>query len=339
SAEIVVSGLEVPWGLAFLAPDEFLVTERPGRLRRVVNGELDSAPLATLPIAETAEGGLLDIALHPDFADNRRFYLYVTAASGDTTHNQVELWTLAEDHRSAAFESVVFGGIPAASVHDGGRISVGLVGMLYVTTGDAREPDDAQDLATLSGKILRLTPEGEPAPDNPWPGSAAVVLGVRNPQGLVLRADGSMVIADHGPSGELGREGHDEISVAAPGANLGWPTIYGCEARAGLVTPIISWQQATPPGGMALYDGGRISEWQGALVVGTLRSEHLHVLHLDESGLLARHETYFERELGRLRTVLQGPDGELYVTTSNCDGRGECGATKDAVLRLVRRQD
>jgi glucose/arabinose dehydrogenase len=165
------------------------------------------------------------------------------------------------------------------------------------------------------------------------------VLGLRNPQSLVFHSDLGMLISDHGPSGDLDREGHDEVSVAAAGANLGWPTIYGCQAGRDLVSPLISWRQATPPGGMTLYDGERIAEWNGALVVGTLRSEHLHLLHLDESGRLSRHETYFEGELGRLRTVAIGLDGELYVTTSNCDGRGSCGALKDVVLRVVRRQE
>ncbi len=333
-AESVVNGLEVPWGIAFLSADEWLVSERPGRLRLVEHGELVSAPVATVPVASSAEGGLLDVALHPEFADNALFYLYVTSSSEGVTQNQIELWRLSEDHRSAERVSIVLGGIPAASLHDGGRMAFAADGMLYVSTGDAREPDSAQDPASLSGKILRLTPEGAAPEDNPWPGSAAYLVGLRNPQGLVFRADGSLVVADHGPSGELDREGHDEISIATAGANLGWPTIFGCQARADLLSPIISWRDATPPGGMALYDAERIAEWKGALVVGTLRSEHLHVVHLD-AGIVSSHEIYFEGELGRLRTVAIGPDGELYVTTSNCDGRGDCGANRDAVLRVV----
>ena len=145
SAETVVSGLEVPWGIAFISADEWLVTERPGRVRLVRAGALEAEPVATLQASEAGEGGLLGIALHPDFSVNSLFFLYVTVAAGGTTRNQVELWRLSADHGSASREQIVIDQIPGAAFHDGGRLRIGPDGMLYVGTGDARSPDLSQD--------------------------------------------------------------------------------------------------------------------------------------------------------------------------------------------------
>jgi glucose/arabinose dehydrogenase len=149
-------------------------------------------------------------------------------------------------------------------------------------------------------------------------------------------------VTDHGPSGDTGRSGHDEVSIAVAGQNLGWPTIYSCEAKEGLVSASLTWDEAAPPGGAAIYRGDLISEWKGKLIIGTLRSEHLHVVELDPANprRVAKHEVYFQGEPpaghGRLREVIMGPDGALYVTTSNCDSRGDCPDDKDKILRITR---
>jgi len=145
-------------------------------------------------------------------------------------------------------------------------------------------------------------------------------------------------VTDHGPSGELGRSGHDEVNVVKAGQNLGWPTIYSCQAKEGLVSPLLTWNKAVPPGGAAIYRGTKISEWTGSLVMATLGSKHLHRVAFDPADpmKITAHETYFENQHGRLREVAMGPDGELYVTTSNCDGRGICPADKDKILRITR---
>jgi glucose/arabinose dehydrogenase len=332
--ETVVSGLVTPWGLAFLPNGDWLVTERNGAVRLVRGGRLVEAPVATAVTAPTSEGGLLGIALHPDFEATRLFFLYVTARQGGREVNRVERWRLAPDGTTAERERVLLDGIPAATYHDGGRLRVGPDGMLYVGTGDARAPARSQDPRSLSGKILRLTPGGVPA-DNPLPGSPAYVLGLRNTQGFDWAADGTLWVTDHGPTGELGRRGHDEVSVARPGANLGWPEIYGCETREGMATPAITWQDAAPPGGAAVYTGTAIPEWRGSLLIGTLRSEHLQRVVI-EDGRVARHEVYLAGQFGRLREVVMGPDGHLYVTTSNCDGRGVCEGARDRILRITR---
>jgi glucose/arabinose dehydrogenase len=339
--ERVASGLEVPWGLAFLPGGDVLVTERPGRIRLLRGGKLLDAPVATVPATASGEGGLLGIALDPGFAENRRFYLYYTRAKSGRNVNGVARWTLAADARSAREETFLVDDIPAARFHDGGRIRIGPDKMLYVATGDAGEPSRAQEPRSPSGKLLRITLEGQPAPGNPTPGSPVFLSGLRNLQAFDWLDPGTLIVADHGPSGELGRSGHDEISVARAGENLGWPDIWRCEAARGKVTPVLVFREATPPGGGSVYRGDAVPGWRGSFLVGTLRSRHLHRIVLGPDGRVAAHEVYLPgdppRGLGRIRDVVQGPDGALWLTTSNCDGRGTCPDEKDVVVRIVGR--
>ncbi|WNG61486.1 PQQ-dependent sugar dehydrogenase [Archangium gephyra] len=338
TVDVVAEGLEVPWGIAWLSGGDALVTERPGRIRLLRNGALQPTPVATVKISSAGESGLLGIAAHPSFASNRQFYIYVTTDEGGSTQNRVERWTLSEDHASATFDRVIFGNIPAAKYHDGGRIRFGPDGMLYVGTGDSREPDNSQNVDTPSGKLLRLTPEGEVPGDNPFPGKPAFLTGVRNTQGFDWKDRDTLYFTDHGPSGDTLRRGHDEVSVVRKGDNLGWPTIYSCESGEGFITPSLTWESAAPPGGAAIYTGDAIPEWKGSLLIGTLGSRHLHrVVFSQENPLqVAQHEVYLRNEWGRLRETIMGPDGHLYVTTSNCDSRGDCTARKDVILRIRR---
>ncbi|AEI64456.1 PQQ-dependent sugar dehydrogenase [Corallococcus macrosporus] len=335
--EVVARGLETPWGIAWLPGGDALVTERPGRIRLLKAGALQPQPVATVPVADAAEGGLLGIAAHPDFAQNRQFYIYVTTDAGGTEENRIERWTLSEDHTSAARDRVIFGGIASATYHDGGRLRFGADGMLYAGTGDARDPDRSQNANDPAGKLLRLTPDGAVPQDNPIPGSPAFLTGIRNLQAFDWRDASTLYVVDHGPSGETLRRGHDEVSVARRGDNLGWPGIYSCETRQGQITPSITYEDALPPGGAAIYTGTAIPEWKGSLLIGTLGSRHLQrVEFAPDSNRVAKHEVYLRDTHGRLREVIMGPDGHLYVTTSNCDGRGDCGPDKDLILRLKR---
>jgi aldose sugar dehydrogenase len=341
--ETVVAGLEVPWGIAFLPGGDALVTERPGRVRLIPAltkrkaGDATKLPLvATIAVDSDEEGGLLGVALHPQFEQNRFIYLYMTVREGGRKSNRVERWRLAEDLGSARFDRRIVEGIPSAAYHDGGRIRFGPDGMLYAGTGDGRDPERSQDPGSLGGKVLRLTPDGEVPKDNPVAGNPLYVLGVRNTQGFDWR-EGRFYVTDHGPSGELLRRGHDEVNLASPGANLGWPTIYGCQTHSGMVTPSLTWRTAVPPGGASFYTGTAIPDWRGSLLIGTLGSRHLHRVKFSPSdpAVVELHEVYFQDQAGRLRDVVMGPDGSAYVTTSNCDGRGDCPPDRDKILRLL----
>ena len=340
--ETVVSGLSVPWGIAFLPGGDWLVTERPGRIRLLSGGTLVPAPVAIVDIASNGEGGLLGIALHPDFANNSLFYVYATVDVGGEPTNRVIRYKLSTDHLTAAVDQIILDGIPGAQFHDGGRIRFGPDGMLYVGTGDGRVPDRSQSMSERNGKLLRLTPDGAIPTDNPFPGSPVFLLGIRNTQGFDWFDAQTLVVTDHGPSGDTDRTGHDEVNVVHAGDNLGWPDIAGCEASSGKIAPVLTFTEAVPPGGAALYTGDAIPEWKGSLIVGTLRSEHLHRVAFDPQNhrRMTLHEVYLEGEppagKGRLREVVMGPDGALYVTTSNCDGRGICPPDQDRILRITR---
>lgn len=336
--ELVAKGLNVPWGLAFLPDGDMLVTERPGVVRIVTkDGEL-LPPVASPEVSKSGEAGLLGLVLHPDFAKNRMFYVYLTGESDGHDENRVERYILAEDRSRATLDKVIFSGIPSAQYHDGGRLRFGPDGMLYIGTGDSREPSLSQDSNSRAGKILRVTPDGAVPPDNPIPANPMFIKGIRNTQGFDWLDATTLIVSDHGPSGEYkGRSGHDEVSVAHAGDNLGWPTIYACEAGDGLVSPAITWKTANPPGGAAIYRGDSIPAWKGAVLVGGLKSKHLHLLRFSADWKLESHEMYLSGDdgFGRLRDVIMGPDGHLYVTTSNCDGRGDCGDDKDRILRIL----
>ena len=340
-AETVVSGFEVPWGIAFLPGGDWLVTERPGRVRLVREGAI-VATVLTLPIAPGAEGGLLGIAASPAFEQDGLFYIYATVVVSGARVNRVMRYRLDATHRAATLDRIILDHLPGAEFHDGGRLRFGPDGMLYVGTGDAREPSLSQSKESLGGKILRVTPDGAVPDDNPFFPSPIFILGVRNTQGFDWIERSTLVVTDHGPSGELGRSGHDEMSVARAGDNLGWPKVSGCATAPGKVTPALSWDDAVPPGGAAVYTGTAIPEWRGSVLIGTLRSKHLHRVELDPENprRVRRHEVYFQGDpptgFGRLRETIMGPDGELYVTTSNCDGRGICPTTGDRILRLTR---
>ena len=341
--EPVVTGLEVPWGIAFVPGGDALVTERPGRLRLVrglTTRKLDDASrpavITEIAVDTTQEGGLLGVAVHPQFEQNRLFFLYMTVREGGRKSNRVERWRLSPDLASARFDRRIVQDIPSAAYHDGGRIRFGPDGMLYVGTGDGREPGRSQDPNSLGGKLLRTTPDGAVPNDNPIPGNPVYVLGIRNTQGFDWK-DGRLYVTDHGPSGEMVRQGHDEVNLASRNANLGWPRIYGCDTSPGMVAPSLTWNAAVPPGGASFYTGTAIPDWRGSLLIGTLRSEHLHRVKFSDSdpAQVEMHEVYFQDRPGRLRDVVMGPDGIPYVTTSNCDGRGECGRDRDQILRIV----
>lgn len=338
-AEVVAEGLEVPWALAFLPDGALLVTERKGNLRIVEDGVLREDPLTDVPVWNTDEAGLLGLAVHPDFEENHYIYLALTRRLGKVTDNRVERWRITPDRSNAVLDKTILSGIPAHAFHNGGRLKVGPDRMLYVTTGDAGEPSRSQTPQDLGGKLLRVDLEGEIPADNPTPGSPVYMQGLRNSQGIEFLDAETLLVADHGPSGEMGRRGGDELNVAKAGANLGWPSTWQCETYPGTLAPALTWRATVPPAGIAIVRRSPIPGWEGSVLMGTLGSRHLQRVVFDSKGRIASNEFYFQGDppegLGRLRDVIMGPDDHVYVTTSNCDGRGLCPEGKDKVFRIV----
>lgn len=320
----IAGGLEIPWALAWAPDGRLFVTERPGRIRVVQDGRLDPAPVGTLAVAARGEGGLMGLALDPDFAATGRLYVCYTAQRGARLINRVVGFVLRDGR--AREDRVLVDDIPGASVHDGCRLKFGPDGKLYVTTGDAASPPLAQRRDSLAGKILRLNADGTVPADNPFPGSPIYSLGHRNPQGLAWDRAGRLVAAEHGPSGFP--SGHDEINRILPGRNYGWPDVYGQGNDARFVDPIVhSGHDTWAPSGIAFLGD--------ALYVGALRGQRL--LKITLAADLSRAESVSDalRGYGRLRDVVAGSDGALYVTTSNRDGRGSPAPDDDRILRVV----
>jgi glucose/arabinose dehydrogenase len=326
--EVFTAGLEVPWDLAFLPDGALLVTERPGRVRLVAaDGSLREQPVARVEVSAQGEGGLLGIDLDPQFAAGQRFaYLYATTRNG----MQVQRWRVGDDGTMSR-EAVVLDGIRAGRIHDSGRLRFGPDGNLYVLTGDAGQRRLAQDPASLNGKVLRLQPDQyRGTTDDPQ----IVSLGHRNPQGLDWQPDSNtLVTTDHGPSGFDGPSCCDEVNVVREGGNYGWPEVFGPD-HGRFRAPVMLWR--TPPiapaGAAFLSLPG--SSWTGSLFVAALRGRALHQLTFNGADVVGE-QVLLRQEYGRLRAVVEGPDGALYVTTSNRDGRGDPSRGDDRILRIV----
>ena len=331
--ETVAENLTIPWSIDWMPDGTALFTERNGNLRVIQNGELLQEPLLSLGVG-AVEGGLLGIVVDPDFEQNNFIYLYYTYNELVTTSNKVVRYQLTEG--VVIEDKVLIDGIPGGPFHDGGRIQFGPDGKLYITTGEAGNPDLSQDMNSLGGKILRINSDGTIPKDNPWENSPIYTIGHRNPQGIDWDESGNLVATEHGPSGWRG-SAHDEINLIIPGANYGWPDVIGDETAEGLQNPILHTGDDTwAPSGAEFYYGDKIPQWSGKYFVATLRGNHLHMIDFDlENNKVISHEKLFQDEFGRLRDVQTSPDGYLYILTSNQDGRGSPSSNDDRILRIV----
>lgn len=328
---VVASGLEHPWSLAFLPDGAMLVTERPGRLRVIRDGALDPTPVSGVPeVAATGQGGLLDVALHPRFRDNRLVYLSYAGKGRGGAGTEVARGRLSEGRLEDL--EILFAVQPKSrgGRHFGSRLVFGAQGHLYVTAGERGDPDRAQDPGDAAGSVIRLTEDGAVPPDNPFVGRAGArpeifSIGHRNPQGLTRHPEtGRIWEVEHGP------RGGDEVNVIEAGVNYGWPVItYGMSyagfpigegsEKPGMAQPVTYWVPSISPSGMAFYTGAAFPAWRGNLFVGALSGELLVRLELDGERVV--HEERLLEELGeRIRDVRQGPDGFLYLLTDAPDG-------------------
>jgi len=304
----IVDKLEAPWGLAFLPDGSALVTERdttrilsvtPGGPAREVQRVAEAVP--------QGEGGLLGIAVSPNYATDRWVYVYYTAADD----NRVARMRLGETPQP------IFTGIPKAGNHNGGRIAFGPDGMLYVGTGDAADRDRSQERDYLGGKILRLTPEGQPAPGNPFDGSPVYSYGHRNVQGLAWDSGGRLFAA------EFGQNRYDELNQIRPGGNYGWPRVEGVGSDGAYINPVATWDTSdASPSGIAILDD--------RVYIACLRGTKLYRVSTEGKDAQA----LLDGQYGRLRHVAVAPDRSLWILTSNRDGRGTPVEADDRILRL-----
>lgn len=316
--DTIATGLRSPWGLTFLPDGSALVSERDtARVLRVSDGQVRQ--VGSVPgVFFGGEGGLLGLAVAPTFAQDRLVYAYATTSSG----NQVLRMTLRGGRLSSP--QVLLSGIPASSIHNGGRLAFGPDGMLYVTTGDAADTALSPRPQSLAGKILRLTPDGDVPADNPDPGSPVYSSGHRNVQGIAWDAEGNLWAS------EFGASTWDELNRIRPGRDYGWPTHEGGGGRsAGFVDPAVQWptDQASPSG---------IAISQSTVFLASLRGQRLWAVPIG-GGRAGEPRAFFTGELGRLRTVAVAPDGSLWLVTNNTDGRGNPREGDDRILRLVLR--
>jgi len=313
----VVTGLQSPWGLGFLPDGTAVVTDRDEAKVLAISPAGAVSELGGIAgVAPGGEGGLLGIAVSPTFAQDRLLYLYYSADE----ENRVA--TVALRDGSLADQRDILTGIPRASIHNGGRLRFGPDGLLYVGTGESGDRPLAQDVSSLGGKILRVTPDGSPAPGNPFPQAPLVYsYGHRNVQGLAFDADGRLWAS------EFGQSTWDELNLIQPGGNYGWPEQEGPGSGTEFVQPQRVWPtREASPSGIAVLDG---SVWMAGL-----RGARLWQIPLTGDGTL-EPVAHLDGEYGRLRTVEAAPDGSLWLMTSNTDGRGRVRDGDDRIMRIT----
>ncbi|HEY8457059.1 MAG TPA: PQQ-dependent sugar dehydrogenase [Actinopolymorphaceae bacterium] len=315
-AGTVATDLTTPWGIAVLPNGDALVAERDtGRIKRVSAGGRVTT-VGTVPGVEPrGEAGLLGLAVAPTFAQDRLVYAYYTA------RDENRIVRMRYDGSRLGPPRTVLDGIPAGFIHNGGRMVFGPDGYLYVGTGEAGNQPLSQDRDSLGGKILRITPDGRPAPGNPFGDSPVWSYGHRNVQGLAFDPEGRLWAS------EFGQDRWDEVNLIRPGKNYGWPEVEGIAREPGFVDPIAQWRtDDASPSGLAYADG--------ALWMAGLRGERLWRIAISRDQMVGKPQAFFTGDFGRLRTVVAAPGGGLWLSTSNTDGRGDPREGDDRILHL-----
>lgn len=315
SPETIATGLEVPWGLAFLPDGSALVSERMrARVLRVRPGTAPEQVATVNGVAPAGEGGLLGLAVSPAYPQDGYVYAYFTSS----TDNRIVRFTLGDPQN----QQVILSGLARAQIHDGGRIAFGPDGMLYAGVGDAGQTANSQNQQSRNGKILRMRPDGGvPASGNPFPNSLVYSLGHRNVQGLAWDSQGRLYAT------EFGQNTWDEVNLIEPGVNYGWPTVEGVGTNPQFRNPIVTWRTADASPSGAAIDGA-------TLYVAALRGARLWSVPLTATGGAGTPTALLQGTYGRLRTVERAPDGALWIATSNRDGRGTPATTDDRVIRF-----
>lgn len=333
--QVVARHLVVPWALAFAPDGRLFITERPGRIRVVERGALRPDPWADLPALDlTSQGleiGLMGTAVDPLFHQNG--FLYVCYSYGVENGGLRNRIVRLKDRNGKGVEPITLvDAIPGGPFHDGCRLKFGPDGKLYATMGDGYAEALPQEVTSLAGKVLRINPDGSIPPDNPFPNSPVWSYGHRNPQGMAWQpATNRLFITEHG----TGRGGNDELNIVERGKNYGWPIVIGAAHESRFVDPILVLDVA--PAGATFVTSDRYPGLKDNLLFVTLRSRHIQRVVLGGPGrdVVEGEEALLENQFGRLRDIVEGPDGYLYICTSNRDGRGQPASDDDRVLRLL----
>ncbi|MDH3493841.1 MAG: PQQ-dependent sugar dehydrogenase [Acidobacteriota bacterium] len=347
--ETVASGLEVPWSIVFPDSKTIVFSERPGRVRIISEGRLSEIPLLILEnIDDSGENGLMGMALHPEFVSNSYIYLAYVYRQRDDKFVRVARYRYSTD--KLRDPKTIIERIPARKFHAGTRIGFGPDKKLYITTGDASRQKNAQRLDSLSGKTLRLNDDGTIPEDNPFYGMEGKrgeiwSYGHRNAQGLAWQpGTGLMFQTEHGPSLIDGvslfkkRTGGDEFNIVERGRNYGWAKISHKGTRKGMVSPLIEYSPAMAPGSGMFYNGTAFPGFRGNFFFGALKGRSIVRIILEGRKPVAQ-QILFHNEYGRIREVAEGPDGSIYFSTSNRDGRGKPSNEDDRIMRIVPHSD
>ena len=324
SVQVLATNLEKPWAIGF-GGDKIFVTEKTGQVRVIESDVLLDDPLATLRTANVFGGGLLGIAVHPAFDNNHFIYVYYTYEKDGALWNKI--LRIKESNNKLDTAKTIFDNMPGSVYNNGGIMKFGPDGKLYVGTGSISESSHgSQDIESLEGKILRLNDDGSIPNDNPFSNSPVYSLGHMNPKGLGWDNEGKLFVTEMGPSK------NDEINLVHSGGNYGWPD-QECAGNEEFVDPIHCYDPAIEPGGIAFYYGDKIN-MENSLVLASLRASHLFNLDIDDEEV--KSQTSILSGMGRIRDVAVGPDGYLYLITSNTDGKGFPDASDDKLLRIVK---
>ena len=323
SVIILAENLDKPRAIA-ISEDRIFVTEKDGFIRVIQDNNLLESPLAVFRSANVFDGGLLGIALHPDFSNNHYIYVFLTYEDDGYLWNKILRITESENKLQDA--ETIFDKIPGSTFTNGGFVKFGPDGKLYVGTGTVSDSSHLpQDLDSLSGKILRLNDDGTIPNDNPFTDSPVYSLGHRNPQGMTWDEHGNMFVAEFGP------EKNDEINLIQAGKNYGWPE-QQCSGNENFENAILCYDPSIEPGGILFYSGDKL-DFEFPFILASMRAANLFQLDFEE-GLSSQKSIL--SGIGRVRDVVQGPDGSLYVITSNTDGKGFPDRMDDKLLRILK---
>jgi glucose/arabinose dehydrogenase len=322
--QVLATNLEKPRAIDF-AGDKIFVTEKIGRVRVVESGVLLEESLATFRSVNTFDGGLLGIAVHPNFIENHFLYVYFTYENNGTLWNKIIRITESENKLVEAV--TIFDNIPGSAFSNGGALKFGPDGKIYASTGSVSDSSHgSQDLQSLEGKILRLNDDGTIPDDNPFSDSPVFSYGHMNPKGLAWDKSGNLFVTEIGPSK------NDEINMVQPGKNYGWPE-QECFGNGKFIDPLICYDPAIEPGGIVFYYGDKL-ELENSLIMAGLRGSGLFSLEVSDNKI--KDQTNILTGMGRIRDVIQGPDDYLYLITSNTDGKAFPDKDDDKLLRILK---